>query len=137
MRLTRLRVKNFRSIADIDIPLSPLTVLVGPNGSGKSNVETWFLAGITSIAAQSPYFADDLTYPNDPEAKRGAKEWLDKQMPATLKYKEVLHQEQFTRLLSFEQARRTPSFRRLERALQELLAAVDAKAAEGVVSPRR
>lgn len=38
MRLTRLRVKNFRSIADIDIPLSPLTVLVGPNGSGKSNV---------------------------------------------------------------------------------------------------
>jgi len=38
MRLTRLRVKNFRSIAEIDIPLSPLTVLVGPNGSGKSNV---------------------------------------------------------------------------------------------------
>lgn len=38
MRLTRLRVKNFRSITDIDIPLSPLTVLVGPNGSGKSNV---------------------------------------------------------------------------------------------------
>lgn len=38
IRLTRLRVKNFRSIADIDIPLSPLTVLVGPNGSGKSNV---------------------------------------------------------------------------------------------------
>ncbi|MDO7877295.1 AAA family ATPase [Hymenobacter sp. ASUV-10] len=38
MRLTRLRVKNFRSIAELDIPLSPLTVLVGPNGSGKSNV---------------------------------------------------------------------------------------------------
>lgn len=38
MRLTRLRVKNFRSIAEMDIPLSPLTVLVGPNGSGKSNV---------------------------------------------------------------------------------------------------
>lgn len=38
MRLTRLHVKNFRSVADIDIPLSPLTVLVGPNGSGKSNV---------------------------------------------------------------------------------------------------
>ena len=38
MRLTRLRVKNFRSIADIDIPLSPLAVLVGSNDSGKSNV---------------------------------------------------------------------------------------------------
>ena len=37
-RLTRLRVKNFRSIRELDIPLGPLTVLVGPNGSGKSNV---------------------------------------------------------------------------------------------------
>lgn len=38
LRLTRLRVKNFRSIRELDIPLGPLTVLVGPNGSGKSNV---------------------------------------------------------------------------------------------------
>ena len=37
-RISRLRVKNFRSIAEIDIPLGPLTVLIGPNGSGKSNV---------------------------------------------------------------------------------------------------
>lgn len=38
IRLTRLRIRNFRSIAELDVPLSPLTVLVGPNGSGKSNV---------------------------------------------------------------------------------------------------
>lgn len=37
-RLTRLRVQNFRSIADLDLELGPLTVLVGPNGSGKSNI---------------------------------------------------------------------------------------------------
>ena len=37
-RLTRLRAKGFRSLADVDVPLRPLTVLVGPNGSGKSNV---------------------------------------------------------------------------------------------------
>lgn len=37
-RLTRLRVKNFRSIRELDILIGPLTVLVGPNGSGKSNV---------------------------------------------------------------------------------------------------
>ncbi len=37
-RLTRLRIKNFRSIREADIPLGPLTVLVGTNGSGKSNV---------------------------------------------------------------------------------------------------
>lgn len=38
LRLIRLRVKNFRSIRDLDLELGPLTVLVGPNGSGKSNV---------------------------------------------------------------------------------------------------
>ena len=37
-RLTRLKAKGFRSLADVDVPLKPLTVLVGPNGSGKSNV---------------------------------------------------------------------------------------------------
>jgi len=99
--------------------------------------EAWFLAGIASIAGKSLYFADGLTYPHDPEAKRGAKEWLDKQMPPTVKYKEVLHQEQFTRLLDFEQTRRALSFQRLERALRELLDAVDAAAGAGVVSPRR
>lgn len=37
-RLTRLKARGFRSLADVDVPLGPLTVLVGPNGSGKSNV---------------------------------------------------------------------------------------------------
>lgn len=36
--ITRLVVKNYRSLADVDIALHPLTVLVGANGSGKSNV---------------------------------------------------------------------------------------------------
>ncbi len=35
--ITRVKVKNYRSLADVDVRLSPLTVLVGPNGSGKSN----------------------------------------------------------------------------------------------------
>lgn len=37
-RLTRLQATEFRSLADVDIPLGPLTVLVGPNGAGKTNV---------------------------------------------------------------------------------------------------
>ena len=36
--ITRLVVKNYRSLANIDITLSPLTVFVGENGAGKSNV---------------------------------------------------------------------------------------------------
>ncbi|MCY4621144.1 MAG: AAA family ATPase [bacterium] len=37
-RLTRLQATEFRSLANVDIPLRPLTVLVGPNGAGKTNV---------------------------------------------------------------------------------------------------
>lgn len=36
--VSRIRAENFRSFANVDVPLSALTVLVGPNGSGKSNV---------------------------------------------------------------------------------------------------
>lgn len=34
----RLQVKNYRSLANIDVTLEPLTVFVGHNGSGKSNL---------------------------------------------------------------------------------------------------
>ena len=36
--ITRLIVKNYRSLADVHIALSPLTVFIGKNGAGKSNV---------------------------------------------------------------------------------------------------
>lgn len=36
--ITRLKVKNYRSLADIDMALHPLTVFVGKNSTGKSNV---------------------------------------------------------------------------------------------------
>ena len=36
-RLTRVRLRHFRSIAEADVRLGPLVFLVGPNGSGKSN----------------------------------------------------------------------------------------------------
>jgi len=35
--LTRVRLKNYKSIPACDVELSSLTLLVGPNGSGKSN----------------------------------------------------------------------------------------------------
>jgi len=35
--LTRVVLRNYKSIATCDVPLGPLTVLVGANGSGKSN----------------------------------------------------------------------------------------------------
>ena len=38
LKVTRVWARNFRSIADATLELTPLTVLVGPNASGKSNV---------------------------------------------------------------------------------------------------
>lgn len=35
--ITRVRLKNYKSIAACDVELGPLIFLVGPNGSGKSN----------------------------------------------------------------------------------------------------
>lgn len=38
VRLSRIRVKNFRNLVDIDVPLAQHTVVVGENRSGKSNL---------------------------------------------------------------------------------------------------
>ena len=56
--ISRVRLKNYKSIADCDVRLGPLTVLVGPNGSGKSN----FLDALAFLAralATTPYEAID------------------------------------------------------------------------------
>ncbi len=35
--ITRVVLRNYKSIGKCDVKLGPLTYLVGPNGSGKSN----------------------------------------------------------------------------------------------------
>jgi predicted ATPase len=35
--INRVKLRNYKSIAQCDVSLGPLTILVGPNGSGKSN----------------------------------------------------------------------------------------------------
>lgn len=49
MPLQALRVTNYRSLRDIDVPLGNLNVIIGPNGSGKSNLyrAIWLLAQIS------------------------------------------------------------------------------------------
>jgi len=37
-RIRRLQIRNYKSIANAVVDLSPLTVFVGPNGAGKSNL---------------------------------------------------------------------------------------------------
>jgi predicted ATP-dependent endonuclease of OLD family len=38
MRISRLRVQNFRSIQDLEVDLPRVCALVGPNNAGKSNI---------------------------------------------------------------------------------------------------
>jgi len=39
----RIRIKNFKSLRDIDLELRKVNVVVGPNGSGKSNLVDFFI----------------------------------------------------------------------------------------------
>jgi predicted ATPase len=39
MIIEKLRVKNYKSLEAVEVPLRPLTVFVGTNNSGKSNIE--------------------------------------------------------------------------------------------------
>lgn len=45
-----VRIKGFRSFREVDLRLSPLSVLIGPNGSGKSNFIDLF-----SVMAEGSY----------------------------------------------------------------------------------
>jgi predicted ATPase len=36
MKITKLAVRNFRSLVDVELPLRDLTVVIGPNGAGKT-----------------------------------------------------------------------------------------------------
>ena len=36
--ITLLKVRNYKSLENVELPLGPLHVLVGPNNSGKSNL---------------------------------------------------------------------------------------------------
>jgi hypothetical protein len=60
----------------------------------------------------------DLEAPADPEAVRGAKEWLAARMPGG--YDPPNHQPLFTEHFSFTQAAAVPSFARLQHKVQDL-----------------
>jgi predicted ATP-dependent endonuclease of OLD family len=38
MAIARLRIRNYRSIQNLDLTLSPINAFIGPNNSGKSNI---------------------------------------------------------------------------------------------------
>jgi len=93
--------------------------------------ETLFLASLPSIVGKDwqddhgnvrTGFPPDTRYSDDPQATRGVKEWLSKQLPSGRAYKPALDQLPLTRLLAFDLLRQTelPCFGTLERSLRFL-----------------
>ena len=62
MRISRLAVKNLRSIKDASLELDAVTPLLGPNGSGKSTwllALKWFYEGAPQTLDASDFFGAD------------------------------------------------------------------------------
>ena len=93
----------------------PVTVVLA-----KHEYEAWFLAAAPSLRGQRG-LRDDLERPNDPEAIRGAKEWLSDRMPDNQSYVETLDQPAFTKSFDLDQARQSDSFDKCRREVERLL----------------
>jgi hypothetical protein len=85
----------------------------------KCEFETWFLASAESLRGHRT-LAADLQAPPDPEAIRGAKEWLEKRS-AQGRYAPTVDQASFAATFDLALARRAPSFDKCYRAVTELL----------------
>lgn len=69
MKITKIRIHNYRSITDADLELQGYTLLVGSNNSGKSNM-------INAIRT----FYDDLKWSNEDFPKTGTTDndaWIE------------------------------------------------------------
>jgi hypothetical protein len=86
----------------------------------KREFEAWFLAAAESLRGQRG-LPDDLIAPSDPEAIRGAKEWLEDHMPRGHGYAESSDQPALTAVFDMNAARRAGSFDKCHREISRLL----------------
>ena len=86
----------------------------------KHEFEAWFLAAVESLRGQRG-LRNDIHPPNDPEAIRGAKEWLSQQMENSRTYRETRDQPALATLFDIEQARQADSFDKCYRDITRLL----------------
>jgi len=86
----------------------------------KSEFEAWFLAAARSLAGRRG-LTPHLEPPDDPEAIRGAKGWLGRQMVSGHSYSDVIDQPKLAAVFDQYQARSSPSFDKLWRDLERLI----------------
>ncbi len=101
----------------------------------RREYEEWVVASLPSIAPNTSLLPNDAQRDYPPEEKRDVKGWLTGRMPS--KYRETIHQAEFTRHLDPVLAAECRSFRRLQNALSELLhhAALPDTDRRGVATP--
>lgn len=92
----------------------------------KREFESWFLAAAGSLSGVRG-LKRDLVAPAEPEAIRGAKEWLRRNMLPGRTYTETLDQAAFSALIDLDSAARARSFRKMVSEVVSLVDAVEAK----------
>jgi len=96
----------------------------------KREFEAWFLAAVESLCERRG-LPPDLEAPPDPEAVRGAKEWLSDRMPLGQRYSETLDQPALAAVFDLECSRqRSRSFDKLCREISRLFAELTQAAGE-------
>lgn len=96
--------------------------------------EEWLVASLPTIAPNVSSLPDELQRDYPIEGKRGVKEWITRQMPTGTIYKETTDQAGFTALLEIDLALECRSFRRLYKAVSEIIAYSNSNG-RGIVTP--
>ncbi|MBI3973247.1 MAG: DUF4276 family protein [Chloroflexi bacterium] len=86
----------------------------------KTEFESWFIAAAQSLRGQNRLSAE-LVPLRSLEDIRGAKEWLNRNMPRDQPYSETTDQQALTRLFDLDQARSASSFDKCYREIVKLL----------------
>src|SRR5437773_12502394 len=76
MRITRLRIENFRSIKRLDLEIGDTTVFIGPNNAGKTSILDAVRIALTRRWGQrgtgfTEYDVHMATETDDPKASTG------------------------------------------------------------------
>lgn len=83
--------------------------------------EAWFLANLETVG-RAIGLPQALIFEGDVESLVGVKEWISDRLPSDQKYLPTRDQVKMTAVLDFDAVReRSPSFRRLEHALGQLV----------------
>ena len=126
MRISRIKVQNFRSIQTLDFPLGNICALIGPNNAGKSNILLALQHVLGRDWVSVTTFEEDDVYGRD--GKRDIKIELDLEPPASYQKFKGTAATDIARL-SFEFTRYKIGAQKGQRRLEQICIAPNGKPA--------